>query len=154
MYNEFFSLEYLNLYRQRFYNENCVNIDEKFIPILSYLELIWMGLPSALEFFFRPLPWEEFGTLQLIQFLENCIIGVLVIYILIQNKKYKLWKYQEVKFLNILLFSSMIIYGLVIYNSGTAARYKFPFIVIYIIYSWYYIYNSKINHEKSEKCVE
>ena len=38
------------------------------------------------------------------------------------------------------LFAALSIYGLVVYNFGTAVRYKFPFIVIVIVGMAYELY--------------
>ena len=154
LFIEFFSIDKLNYYRKAFYYENLSDIQEAFVPITSYFDLFLSSIPSVLKLMFRPLPWEEFGVLQLLQFVENCVIFILILYIIKQNFKYKLWKIQEVKFLNILLFLALLIYGLVLFNSGTAARYKFPFIAVYIIYSWYFIYQAKQFYKKKIICVE
>ncbi|WP_375724534.1 hypothetical protein LXN10_03385 [Arcobacter sp. KX21116] len=151
---DFFTIEKLNYYRLAFYNENLLSVHEPYIPISSYFDLLLSIIPSIMMQLFRPLPWEEFGILQLLQFSENCVIFILILYILKENFKYKLWKMQEIKFLNVLLFLALLIYGLVSYNSGTAVRYKFPFIGIYIIYSFYFIYQKKQLIKKSSLCVE
>ena len=33
------------------------------------------------------------------------------------------------------LFSSMMIYGAVIFNYGTAARYRFPFLLLFVLFA-------------------
>lgn len=154
LFIEFFSIDKLNYYRLSFYNENLSNLKEPFIEISSYLDLLIYSIPGIVKFLFHPLPWEDFNLLQSVQFLENCTIFILIIYILLQNFKYKLFVFKEVKFMTIFLFLTLLIYGLVIYNSGTAARYKFPIITIYVIYSWYFIYQAKQLIKKSGQCVE
>lgn len=44
---------------------------------------------------------------------------------------------MENKFLNLklFLFSSMMIYGAVIFNYGTAARYRFPFLLLFVLFA-------------------
>lgn len=155
MFIDFFSIEKINFYRAAFYYENIATIQEKYNELNTYYEFLKAILPSILKFIFRPLPWVESGGFKVIQFFENIIVCILILYILCKNTKYKLWVMQEVKFLNIILFLSLAIYGLVSYNSGTAVRYKFPFITIYIIYSWYYIFKARqIFLEKKLSCVE
>ncbi|MCB5250070.1 MAG: hypothetical protein WCY75_07915 [Sulfurimonadaceae bacterium] len=154
LFSNFLAIEKLNFYRWAFYNENLGKSSELFVPILSYTDLLIHFIPSSLNFLFRPLPWEEFGILQLVQFVENIFLGIIIFVIITQNYKYKLWMLSEVKFLNFFLFLSLIVYGLVIYNSGTAVRYKFPFIAVYIIYSWYFIYQAKQLLKKSDICAE
>lgn len=143
LFKDYFALEKINYFRLSFYNENSTSDLEPFTNINSYFELILYSFPNAFEFLFRPLPWKETGFLQIIQFIENCSIAFLIGHILYQNIKYNLILSYEIKTLNILLIIALIIYGLVIYNSGTAVRYKFPFIAIYIIFSYYFIHQFK-----------
>ena len=56
------------------------------------------------------------------------------------NQKIK----QKILFLNCLLFVSMTINGLVVFNFGTAVRYKFPFIVIYFVYFLYLLKSDEL----------
>lgn len=158
LFTDYFSVESINHYRSAFYHENIQKTNEPFIAISSYYELLYSSLPSALKFMFRPLPWEEFGVFQALQFIENCAIVFLILWIMYKNIKYKLLFTHEVKLLNILLLIALIVYGLVSYNSGTAVRYKFPFITIYLIFSYYYIYRIKnkiikiVNNEFKNNC--
>ncbi|KLE11275.1 hypothetical protein AF79_01435 [Aliarcobacter butzleri L354] len=154
LFIEFFSIDKLNYYRLSFYNENLSNLKEQFIEISSYLDLLIYSLPSIINFLFHPLPWKDFNLLKSVQFLENCTIFILIIYILLKNFKYKLFVFKEVKFMTMFLLLTLLIYGVVIYNSGTAARYKFPIITIYIIYSWYFIYQAKQLHKENKQCAE
>lgn len=154
MFSDFFTIERLNFYRWAFYNENLSDVTDAFIPLNSFGDVLLSAVPSSLYIFFRPLPWIEEGLLQLVQFLENVVIFFIVSYILYLNTKYKIWNLQEVKFLNVFLILALVIYGLVSYNSGTAVRYKFPFVTIYIVYSLYFIYQAKQLYKKSILCAE
>lgn len=143
-FSEFFTLEAINFYRAAFYYENLgskVVSYDTLILFNNYNDLFNELFLSIFNLFFRPLPWKEFGSFQIAQFFENCIILIFILFIIYKNFYYKLWKHDEIKFINLLLLFSLIIYGLVIFNSGTAVRYKFPFIAIYIIYSIYFINN-------------
>lgn len=142
---DFFSLDKINYYARAFYNENIQDINYSFIPFSSYFDIIIKSLPNAFYFLMRPVPWEENSILQLVQFIENIFVLLTVIYILYKNTLYSLWKMEEIRLLNIFIIIGLVVYGLVIYNSGTAARYKFTFTAIYIIYSFYYIYQHKSN---------
>jgi len=153
-FSEFFSLDMLNIYRLRFYNENISDINEPFSKIDSYVDIILYAIPSAISFFLRPFPWHEFGLFQIIQFLENLILLLIIIYIWVQNSKFKLWKLEETRLLMFVLFIALVVYGLVTFNSATAARYKFPFVTVYIIYSLFFIYKAKQFSKKSNLCVE
>lgn len=143
-YIDYFSLEKINYYSDTFYRENKEDMVEAFMPYTSYWDLFSSAFSKAIYFFFRPLPWIESGIFQWIQFFENVIIFYIFCYIWLKNSSLKLWRVQEVKFLNLMLIISFVIYGLVIYNSGTSARYKFPFVGVYVIFSLYYIYTYKI----------
>lgn len=144
-FEHYVSIDMLNHYASTFYRENADDITVAFIPFGSYLDVVIQSLPKSIYFMMRPLPWIEGGMFQYIQFVENMVVASIIIYILYKNTKYQLWKLEQVKFLNIFLFFGLVIYGLVIYNSGTAVRYKFTFTAIYIIYSFYYIYKYKLN---------
>jgi hypothetical protein len=135
--SDYLSIEKLEYFRVYFYLQN--HSPDNYIPLLTYYDIILRMVPDAIYFIVRPLPWIEIGLFQFIQFIENIIVLFLIIYILMLEKKYLLFKNKEIIFLNFLLLSSIILYGLVIFNSGTAVRYKFPFIVIYVIYSLYFI---------------
>ena len=162
-FNDYFTLEKVNFYREAFYNENITKEIDPIFKFNSYSDMIISIVPSALKFLMRPFPWEEVGCFQIIQFLQNCAISCLIGYVIYKNSKHTLWQFREIKFLNTLLIISLIVYGLVIFNSGTAVRYKFPFITIYIIYSLYFIDRFRLksfnNFQESkqyrnERCVE
>ncbi len=141
---DYFSLEKINYYSGVFYRENKEDMVEVFMSYTSYWDLFSSAFSKAIYFFFRPLPWIESGTFQWMQFLENMMIFFIFCYIWVKNSSLKLWKVQEVKFLNLMLIIAFVIYGLVMYNSGTAARYKFPFVGVYVVFSLYLIYLAKI----------
>lgn len=151
LFSDYLSISQLNHFRMAFYNENLDQILDPYIPVTSYWDIATLFLPHTIYFFFRPLPWNEPHFFQITQFIENIFILIIIIKILYIEKKYTLWKIKEFKLLNILLLLSLAIYGLVIYNSGTAVRYKFPFITIYILFSLHYIvrYNSTFKKEKA-----
>lgn len=154
MFSDFFTIERLNFYRWAFYNENLSTVTDPFVPINSFADILLSSVPSTIKMFFRPLPWMEEGVFQLAQFLENVVVFCIIVYILYLNTAYKIWRLQEVKFLNVLLLLSLVIYGLVSYNSGTAVRYKFPFVTIYVVYSLYFICQAKQLYKKSILCAE
>lgn len=92
---------------------------------------IYLGLTSGFYFFVKPLPWEAGSPFQLIQSLENLIVlGIVIKLTMLAWYKDK----KRVIYWLVLLVSSMSIYGLVVFNYGTAARYRFPFILIYVIF--------------------
>ena len=84
----------------------------------------------------KPLIWEVGNPFQLIQSLENIVIFVMILIInryKVHNGKIR----EKILFLNCLLFVSMTINGLVVFNFGSAVRYKFPFIVVYFVYFFF-----------------
>jgi hypothetical protein len=95
---------------------------------------IYAGLTSGIYFLIKPLLWEVSSFMQLIQAIENIIVGG----ILYQITRVA-WKKDKFKLMFWLLFFiiSMSIYGLVVFNYGSAARYRFPFILTYVIFVCY-----------------
>ena len=85
----------------------------------------------------KPLPWEADSFLQIIQSFENFLILIFLIFIFL--KAYKIDKSVALKWF-VYLLAAFSIYGLVIYNFGTAVRYKFPFIMIIVIGIAYELY--------------
>lgn len=94
-------------------------------------DFVFQGLTSALYFLSKPLPWEASGALQLIQSFENLAVLYILYLITLQA-----WKNRPDKLAFWLLFLafSMSIYGLVVANYGTAVRYRYPFVVIYVLF--------------------
>ena len=124
-------LDELNKYRNNFYLEDGgVGEVEKLTPtIMLPVQLI----SAAVGVMLMPLPWQAGGAFQLVQSMENLIVAGIVV---------KHWRRQpkpgmENMFLNLKLFffSAMMIYGAVIFNFGTAARYRFSFILWFIIFA-------------------
>jgi hypothetical protein len=91
----------------------------------------------------KPFPWEATNAVQLIQSIENIFIVVLIVWVL-KKKVLTLIIKRKLVFLNLLLILSMTIYGLVTFNFGTAARFRFPFIVVYLVYYLYMLRSDKI----------
>ena len=123
--------------------ENMVKVTGKFYdwgaarllyePLGSGISLIYVAVKSFIYMMFKPLPWEARNLFQVIQTVENIVIIIMII--IINKKNIISGKIrQKINFLNILLFVSMTINGMVVFNFGTAARYKFTFIVIYFVF--------------------
>nr|WP_317200229.1 hypothetical protein [uncultured Psychrobacter sp.] len=94
-------------------------------------DFVFQGLTSAFYFLSKPLPWEATSALQLIQSFEN--VFVLLILFLVTRQA---WKKQLDKLTFWLLFMAlgMSVYGLVVANYGTAVRYRYAFVVIYVLF--------------------
>ena len=132
-------IEYLDFYRMAFYVEDGGKIEE-YEPLSGAIDVLFKSTIGAFGFLLRPFPWEASGVLQLVQSMENLAIGYIV-YLLI--KKQLIVKDKKVWFLLIYLFVAMSIYGLIIYNFGTAVRYRYTFVTIFIIFSYYILYLKK-----------
>lgn len=94
-------------------------------------DFVFQGLTSGFFFLSKPLPWEATSALQLIQSLENVfVLGVLF---LITRQA---WRKNLDKLAFWLLFMAlaMSVYGLVVANYGTAVRYRYAFVVIYVLF--------------------
>tara|TARA_B100002003_G_C13917557_1_gene446266 strand:- start:151 stop:756 length:606 start_codon:yes stop_codon:yes gene_type:complete len=123
--------------------ENMIKVTGKFYdweaamsmiePLGSGISLVYLVVKNFVYMLFKPLPWECRNVFQIVQSVENIVIVIMII--MFNSKKIISQQVQQkILFLNIMLFVSMSIYGLVVFNFGTAARYKFTFIMIYIVF--------------------
>ena len=78
----------------------------------------------------KPFPWEVENIFQLIQSIEN--IFILVFLFIFTKKSFNQSQLITIRWLLYTIFV-MTIYGLVVYNFGTAVRYKFIFVILYVI---------------------
>jgi len=116
----------------------------------GYYEPLGTGiflLYQVVKYFFymllKPLIWQADNPFQLIQSIENMVIFGMIIWInrkKILNEKIR----EKILFLNCLLFVSMTINGLVVFNFGSAVRYKFPFIGIYFVFFLYLLRSDRL----------
>lgn len=120
----------VNKFRVAMFVEDGGNKDDVSI-ITSAGDFVFQGLTSAVYFLAKPLPWEASGALQLIQSVEN--LGVLAVLFLITRQAWKL-RPDKLAFWLLFLAFSMSIYGLVVFNYGTAVRYRYPFVIIYVLF--------------------
>lgn len=130
------TIELLNFYRRAMYGEDGGDMDN-FIPINDIYDFIILSLTAGPYFLMKPFIWEATSALQLIQAVENFfIIGILV---LLTYRAFKYDKNITLKWL-LYLFIASSIYGLVVFNFGTAVRYRFPFIVMYVVGLYYELF--------------
>lgn len=124
----------LNYYRLAMYLEDGGDNIQDVQLISGFGDLVYLGITSGVYFFLKPFPWESAKLLQFIQSIENLFIMFLVAKLTI-----KAWRIHPRQLLFWLVFfiTSMSIYGIVVFNYGTASRYRFPFILIYIIFVCY-----------------
>ena len=94
-------------------------------------DFVFQGLTSGFYFLSKPLPWEAASALQFMQSFENLFI--LAILFLITRQA---WRKSPDKLAFWLLFMvlAMSVYGLVVANYGTAVRYRYAFVVIYVLF--------------------
>jgi len=117
--------------------------DYNYQPFEVGFSMIPLVIKSCLYMLFKPFPWEATNLVQFLQSVENIVITTLIICLLLTKVRTPIIK-QKILFLNIFLFLAMIVYGLVTFNFGTAARFRFPFVVVYFVYYLYLLKSDKI----------
>lgn len=106
----------------------------EYLPLNGFLDLIVQGFVGIVKVMFFPLPWQANSTFQLLQSIEN--IAAFVILVVFTVSCYKIIPKQTLYWL-LFLLTGFFLYGLVVTNLGTIARYKLPFIVVYLIFLSY-----------------
>jgi len=108
-----------------------------YVHIRTIEDFIVIALKSAPYFLMKPLPWEADSFLTFLQSFENILVLVFLGFMFLKTSKYD--RQIAFKWL-VYLIAALGIYGLVVYNFGTAVRYKFPFIVIVVVGMAYELY--------------
>jgi hypothetical protein len=124
-----YAIEPLNFYRRALFIEDGGSIEE-FIPLQNFNDFFFMGIKNTFYFLLKPFFFEATNSFQLIQSFVNMIVFIALIRFTIVC--YQINKFKTLFWITFLIIS-MTVYGLVVSNFGTAARYRFPFIVLYII---------------------
>ncbi len=124
------ALPLVNLFRSAMFVEDGGDRDQLEL-IDGPGEFVSEGLTSGFYFLIKPFPWEALGLLQLIQSAEN--LAVFAILVLLIRAA---WRRVPKKLIFWLLFMAfaLSIYGLVVFNYGTAARYRYPFVMIFVLF--------------------
>lgn len=124
-----FAIPQINYFRSAMYREDGGEGEVELIGGIG--DFIIEGLTSGVYFLVKPFIWEARGLLPLIQSFENTII--LIILFLITRQA---WRKSPDRLAFWLLFMafSMSIYGLVVFNYGTAVRYRYSFVMIYVLF--------------------
>jgi len=101
-----------------------------YTPIYSIFDLLWKGIFSGPYLLLKPFFWEAQGVFQGIQSIENIGLTFFLVYMLC-----KCWLVDKIISLKwfIYLFGSLCLYGLVVANFGTAARFKFPIGTVFVV---------------------
>ena len=129
-------IEVLNFYRRAMFIEDGGD-DYLYQSVTTLGDFLVMGLQSAPYFLIKPLPWETENLFQFIQSLENFILVFFLFFIF--YKSFRIDRLISIKWFFVLLIS-LTIYGLVVFNYGTAVRYKFPFVLITVVGLGYDLY--------------
>jgi len=112
-------------------------------PFVAGFSIIPLVIKSFVYMLLKPFPWEVTNLVQLIQSVENIFIIALIVWVAKKKIFMPIIK-GKLLFLNILLVLSMTIYGLVTFNFGTAARFRFPFVVVYLVFYLYLLRSDRI----------
>lgn len=134
------ALSEINLFRQAMYIEDggLGNVSQLTGPF----SLLTEGTLSSIYFLIKPLPWEASGPLQLIQSAENIAI-IFMIFMVLRDKKISAEaKITMITFLGIFCF----MYGLIVFNFGTSARYRFPSIALFFLFAGSTLFKSNSKH--------
>lgn len=126
----------LDFYRRAMYQEDGGD-PTLYTNIGDIYGFILFGVQSAPYFLMKPLPWEAGSLLQMIQSIENILI--LFFMFLLFFKAFRIDKNTALTWF-FYFFIALTVYGLVVFNYGTSARYKFPFIVLVTVGLAYDIY--------------
>ena len=119
----------LEVFRSAFYADNEGDL-LTYRPINNLNNFIILSLSSSINILIKPMFWEANNSFQIIQSIENFF--VLIFLIIFTKKAYSQNRNITIKYL-LILFVGLTVYGLIVFNYGTLARYKFPFIVLYVL---------------------
>lgn len=130
-----FGFRWLNFYRHWMWAEDT-GIWIPPIPatqIAGLRGLIVETIKTIPYYLLKPLPWQAENAFQLIQSGENLLIAALVVALLWRAYRNRVHS-PEMSFLFLYFIVSLAVYGLVIWNFGTAVRYKFPYVAIFLTF--------------------
>jgi len=120
----------INRFRLAMYVENG-GLSSEVGQIYGVKDFFYSALLGGFYFIVKPLPWEVSGVFPLIQVSENILVFIFLVLLVVvawrrNPRKLMLWVF-------FIVFGSAI-YGMVVFNYGTAARYRFPFILLFVIF--------------------
>ncbi|OFW81462.1 MAG: hypothetical protein A2W44_12420 [Acinetobacter sp. RIFCSPHIGHO2_12_41_5] len=134
-------LPYVNKYRVAMWREDGGDVSD-IMEISSALDFLITGLSGGFSFLVKPYPWQTTNAVQLIQSVENVVLLMFVAWLTLRCFCYDR---RRTVFWIIYLFSAAAIYGIVVSNYGAAARYRFPFVVSYVVFVVYDVFYSKFS---------
>ena len=120
----------VNKFRVAMYAEDGGDREDVHL-IAGPVEFISEGLTSGFYFLSKPFVWEVSGFLPFIQSIENLFL-LLIMFLVTHQALHK--QPDKLAFWLLFLALSMSIYGLVVFNYGTAVRYRYPFVMIYVLF--------------------
>ena len=129
-------IKLLDFYRWALFYEDGGLLSD-YVPIKTFSEFLLAALQSAPYFLLKPFPWEAGNLFQYIQSFENIVVFIALIFMFFKASSVD--KRIAIKWL-VYLIAAFSIYGLVVFNFGTAVRYKFPYILVVIIGMAYELY--------------
>ena len=133
-------IKLLNYYRAAMFRGDGGDMIN-FIPLSDSIYIAYQVITGFINIVFAPFIWEAKGNLLLlVQSIENIFIGFIIFYLM-----YKLKSCKD-KFANFLIFYfviGMVIYSLIVFNIGSISRYKYTFILIFVIFAIKLISNNK-----------
>lgn len=129
-------IESIDFYRYAFHVDDGGD-PNMYIPMVTFGDFAITAITSSPYFLLKPFPWEASNFLQLIQSFENILVAGFLIFIF--TKASHINNSITIKWV-LFLLAAFSIYGIVVYNFGTAARYKFPFLVVGIVGLTYELY--------------
>lgn len=97
---------------------------------LDLINFILFWFKKGIYFLFSPTPDQITNLFRLIQFFENIAIFLIIIYF--TTYAYKIDP-KKTLFWSIAVFSCLAIYGIVAHNPGSISRWRFPFLVSYLL---------------------
>lgn len=124
------ALPEINKFRIAMYAEDGGAVEDVEL-INGPAEFVTSGLVSGIYFLSKPFPWEAGNPLQLAQAAENLLI-LLLLYFMVRVALRR--APRKLMFWLLFMALALSVYGLVVFNYGTAARYRYPFVVIFVLF--------------------
>lgn len=124
------------------------------LKVVGAVGLVLLTPLKELYFLFSPMPWQIRGGMDLITFVLDSMLYVILIrsYINMKNEKHKIPQhiYNVVRMLYVTYLIMMIPYAWGTFAAGTAIRHRFKaFSILLIAYSIYTYYLNEYEEEKN-----
>lgn len=129
-------IELLDFYRRALFIEDG-GLYKDYVHIVTFRDFAILALQSVPYFLMKPLPSEASNFFQFVQSIENIFIFIFLVFIFLKTSRVD--KNIAIKWL-VYIVAVFSIYGLVVFNFGTAVRYKFPFVAIAVAGMAYELY--------------